>query len=159
MKQLLSILIPLTLIIALALNQVLPADAAKKEAKKKGVAQEVLDSMTTKINKLTKKIYAKELYTPEDAEELIGLKLQLDEQMDILPEATFAPIYYKIANIYRMRNQEKEAIDCYKTILENFPDTAYGPKSRAILEEMGVVINLPQDNEENSDEGDESEDF
>jgi len=138
---------------ALVLNQALPADAAKKEAKKKGVAQEVIDSMTAKANKLTKKIYARELFTPEDAEELIGLKLQLDEQMDILPETSFAPMYYKVANIYRMRNNEKEAIDCYKTILENFSDTAYGPKSKAILEEMGVQINLPmQNDEENAEE-------
>jgi len=159
LKQLLSILFLLTMIMALALNQVLPADAAKKEAKKKGVSQEVIDSMTAKVDKLTKKIYSRELYTPEDSEELIGLKLQLDEQMDMLSETSFAPIYYKIANIYRMRNQEKDAIDCYKTILENFPDTAYGPKSRAILEEMGVQINLPQDNSEEEGAEDSSEDF
>ena len=159
MKQLLSILIPIALVIALVLNQVLPADAAKKEAKKKGVSQEVIDEMTLKVDNLTRKIYERELYSPDDTKELISLKLQLDEQMDILPEASFAPIYFKIANIYRMRNQKDEAIDCYKTILENFPDTAYGPKSRAVLEDMGVQINLPQDNTEDEEEEDSEEDF
>lgn len=154
MKQTLSLIIPLLLILALALNQVLPADAAKKAAKKKGVAQEVITELTQKADELTKKIYERELYTPLDARELVSLKLQLDEQMDIMPEASFAPIYFKIGNIYRLRNQEEDAINCYQTILENFSDTVYGPKSRDILTKMGVEIALP--NEDEDDEfGDE----
>jgi len=58
-----------------------------------------------------------------------------------------------------MRNQKDEAIDCYKTILENFQDTAYGPKSRAVLEDMGVQINLPQNNSLDDEEDDSEEDF
>ena len=101
------------------------ADAAKKAAKKKGIAPEVIQELSDKTNLLTKKIYEKELYTPEDANMLIALKLQLDEQMDILPEAAFAPIYFKLGNIFRLRGQEQDAIICYQTILENFGDTAY----------------------------------
>jgi len=148
LKQTLSLIIPLLLILALALNQVLPADAAKKASKKKGIAQEVLVEITQKVDNLTKKLYERELYTPEDARELISLKLQLDEQMDILPEASFAPLYFKIGNIYRLRNEEEDAINCYQTILENFSDTVYGPKSRDILTKMGVEITLPNDEEE-----------
>ncbi len=151
MKQTLSILVLFLFIVALVLNQVLPADAAKKAVKKKGVNQEFLDDITTKVDNLTKKIYEKELYTPNDANQLIGLKLQLDEQMDILSEASFAPLYFKIGNIYRLRGQEKEAISCYQTILENFSETAYGPKARDILTEMGVEIRVPvEDSEEDS---------
>ena len=84
MKQALSVLVLFLLIVALILNQALPADAAKKAVKKKGVSQEFLDDITTKVDNLTKKIYEKELYTPNDANQLIGLKLQLDEQMEIL---------------------------------------------------------------------------
>ena len=120
MKQALSVLVLFLLIVALILNQALPADAAKKAVKKKGVSQDFLDDITTKVDNLTKKIYEKELYTPNDANQLIGLKLQLDEQMDILSEASFAPLYFKIGNIYTLRGQEKEAISCYQTILENF---------------------------------------
>ena len=155
MKQALSVLVLFLLIVALILNQALPADAAKKAVKKKGVSQEFLDDITTKVDNLTKKIYEKELYTPNDANQLIGLKLQLDEQMDILSEASFAPLYFKIGNIYRLRGQEKEAISCYQTILENFSETAYGPKARDILTEMGVEIRVPvesSDEEEFSDE-------
>ena len=136
--------------IALILNQALPADAAKKNVKKKGVSQEVLTDLTTKVNTLTQKTYERELYTPEDSKALITLKLQLDEQMDNLPEAAFAPLYFKIGNIYRLRGEEKDAIVCYQTILENFSDTAYGPKAKDILTQMGIEIRLPveEDDEE-----------
>ncbi|MBR5305164.1 MAG: hypothetical protein IKU37_10090 [Candidatus Gastranaerophilales bacterium] len=153
MKKTLSILIPLFLMFALILNQVLPADAAKKNVKKKGVAQEVLADFSNRVNILTQKVYERELFTPEDSKSLISLKLQLDEHMDNLPEATFAPIYFKIGNIYRLRGEEKDAIVCYQTILENFSDTAYGPKARDILTQMGVEIRVPID--ENEDDFDE----
>lgn len=153
MKQLLSLFIPLFLIIALVINQVLPADAAKKTVKKKGVSQEVLTEYTENIDALTKKIYERELYTPEDAKNLIELKLKLDELMDTLPEASFAPLYFKIGNIFRLRGDKEDAVICYQTILENFYDTAYGPKSRDILTDMGVEIKLPSKEEE--DEGEE----
>jgi len=150
LKKTLSVLIPLLLMIALILNQALPADAAKKNVKKKGVSQEVLTDLTTKVNTLTQKTYERELYTPEDSKALITLKLQLDEQMDNLPEAAFAPLYFKIGNIYRLRGEEKDAIVCYQTILENFSDTAYGPKAKDILTQMGIEIRLPveEDDEE-----------
>ncbi|MBQ9150472.1 hypothetical protein IJX73_06030 [bacterium] len=148
MKQTLSVLIPLALMIALILNQALPADAAKKNVKKKGVSQEVLTDLSSKINVLTQKVYERELYTPEDSKALITLKLQLDEQMDNLPEAAFAPLYFKIGNIYRLRGEEKDAIVCYQTILENFYDTAYGPKAKDILSQMGIEIKLPYESEE-----------
>lgn len=145
MKNALAIFIPILLALALILNQALPADAAKgaTNAKKKGVSQEIITDITTKVDNLTKKIYERELYTPEDSKQLITLKLQLDEQMDILSEASFAPLYYKLGNIYRLRGMEKDAIVCYQTILENFSETAYGPKSRDILTEMGVEIKIP----------------
>ena len=74
--------------------------------------------------------------------------------MDTLPEASFAPLYYKIGNIYRLRGEEKDAIVCYQTILENFSDTAYGPKARDVLTQMGVEIRVPieEDEEEFEDE-------
>ena len=152
MKQTLGILFLFLLIIGLILNQALPADAAKKNAKKKGLAPEVITEIVEKTDNLTKKIYARELYTPEDAETLISLKIQLDEQMDILPEASFAPIYYKLGNIFKMRGNDKDAIICYQTVLENFSQTVYAPKSREILESMGVEIKTPAQNEEEEEE-------
>ena len=135
----------------IAFNQSQPANAAKT-SKKKGVSQEIITEYTETVDNLTKKIYERELYTPEDANKLIDLKLKLDEQMDVMSEAAFAPLYYKIGNIFRLRGEEKDAIICYQTILENFGDTAYGPKSRDILTQMGVEINLPNASEENEEE-------
>ena len=137
--------------VTIFLNQSLPADAAKKAAKKKGMAPEAIAELNTGIDGLVKKIYERELYTPEDSKNLITLKLKLDEQMDILPEAAFAPLYFKIGNIYRMRGEEKDAIVCYQTVLENFSETAYGPKSRDILMDMGIEIKLPTPSDEIDD--------
>lgn len=160
MKHIVTFLSLIILTIALVLNQVLPADAAKgannTSSKKKGASQELINELTEKVDNLTKKIYEREFYTPEDSKQLIEVKLKLDEQMDILSEASFAPLYYKIGNIYRVRDREKDAIVCYQTILENFSQTAYGPKARDILTEMGVEIKIPVDNEE-EDEFDEFE--
>ena len=153
LKKVLSALVLILLIAIFAFNQTQPADAAKT-AKKKGLNPEVIAEYTESINTLTKKIYSRELYTPEDAEQLINLKLKLDEQMDILSEASFAPLYFKLGNIFRMRGNEKDAIICYQTVLENFSDTAYGPKSKDILTEMGVEIKTPTDSEEESKEED-----
>ncbi|MBQ8848127.1 MAG: hypothetical protein IJ003_04205 [Candidatus Gastranaerophilales bacterium] len=152
MRQILSILVPLMLMVALILNQALPADAAKKAVKKKGMPQEEVTQLNTDVDNLVKKLYERELYTPEDTKNLVSLKLKLDGQMDIMPEASFAPIYFKIGNIYRLRGEEKDAIVCYQTILENFSETAYGPKSRDILAEMGIEVKLPSQNEEELDE-------
>ena len=151
MKQVLSVFIPLALMVAIFLNQSLPADAAKKAVKKKGMAPEAIIELNTGIDSLVKKIYERELYTPEDSKNLVTLKLKLDEQMDILPEPAFAPLYFKIGNIYRMRGEEKDAIVCYQTILENFSETAYGPKSRDILMDMGIEIKLPSPSDEIDD--------
>lgn len=148
MKQTISVFILVLTIFALFINQILPADAAKKSVKKKGMAPDAIQQLVDDADKLTKKIYERELYTPEDSNTLISLKLKLDEQMDILPEASFAPIYFKIGNIYRLRGEDKDAISCYQTILENFSETAYGPKSRDILSEMGVEIKLPAPEED-----------
>ena len=147
LKKLFSVLIPVLIIVVFVFNQIQPADAAKT-AKKKGVSQEFLTEYTENIDNLTKKIYERELYTPEDAKQLIDLKLKLDEQMDVMSEATFAPLYFKLGNIFRMRGNDRDAIICYQTILENFSDTAYGPKSKDILTEMGVEIKTQGDEEE-----------
>jgi len=129
----------------------LPANAAKKTAKKKGVAQEVITELNESTNQLLKKVHERELYTPEDSKKLISLKIQLDEHLDNLPEVAFAPIYYKIGTIYQLRGEDKQAILCFQTVLENFADTIYGPKSKERLTELGAEINYPTDNAQDED--------
>ena len=49
------------------------------------------------------------------------------------------------------REYKKEAIECYQTILENFPDTALAPKASQALKKLGVEVVTPS--EEQQDDG------
>ncbi|MBQ4115101.1 hypothetical protein IJD34_06820 [bacterium] len=129
----------------------LDVSAAKKGGK---ISKEAVQQMSDDIDYLTKKIYARALLSPKDNETLIGIKIQLDNQMLSSGATEMAPLYYKAANVYRLREMKAEAIDCYKTILENFSDTALAPKATAALLEMGVEVTAPSnDSEEEEDEG------
>ena len=125
--------------------------AAKKAKKAAGaISQEEMNTMSETIDRLTKKVYSNSLFSPQDNSAMIEIKIKLDNQMLIAPDATLAPMYYKAANLYRAREYKQESIDCYKTILENFPDTALAPKAKQSLTEMGIEIVLPKTTE-NSD--------
>ena len=125
--------------------------AAKKSSK---ISKEVVQQMSDDIDNLTKKIYARALLSPQDNETLIGIKIQLDNQMLSASATELAPLYYKAGNVYKLRHMESEAIDCYKTILENFADTALAPKARAALAELGIEVAEPvKSDTEETDEG------
>lgn len=129
----------------------LDVSAAKKSSK---LSKEAVQQMSDDIDNLTKKIYARALLSPQDNETLIGIKIQLDNQMLMATATEMAPLYYKAGNVYRLRKMDKEAIECYQTILENFSDTALAPKARAALTEMGVEVAAPVQTEESEeDEG------
>lgn len=120
----------------------MPADAAKssKTKAKVGISEQELKDLDTAVINLTKKFYTRELYSPKDSEDLINAKITADLQMDIMPNPGLAPIYYKLGNLFKMREMQAEAIDSYQTIIENFQDTVYAPKARKILTDMGVEI-------------------
>ncbi len=128
----------------------LDVSAAKKSSK---LSKEAIAQMSEDIDNLTKKIYARALLSPQDNETLIGIKIQLDNQMLSAANTELAPLYYKAGNVYRLRDMKPEAIDCYQTILENFSDTALAPKARAALEEMGIKVAAPAISDEEDDEG------
>lgn len=129
----------------------LDVSAAKKSSK---LSKEAVQQMSDDIDNLTKKIYARALLSPQDNETLIGIKIQLDNQMLMATATEMAPLYYKAGNVYKLRKMDKEAIECYQTILENFSDTALAPKARAALTEMGVEVAAPVQTEESEeDEG------
>ena len=150
------------------INYAMPADAAKKETKEKKEKQEApkvdeeqLKNMDQKIDLLTRKFYTRELYSPEDSDNLINLKLQLDTIMNTTPEPVYAPLYYKLGNLYKLRGMKAECVDCLKTVIENFSDTAYGPKAREVLSEMGITIKEPEpllgEDEEDEEESEDEE--
>ncbi|MCQ2740292.1 MAG: hypothetical protein MJ237_08740 [bacterium] len=127
--------------------------AAKKSGK---LSKEAIQQMSDDIDNLTKKVYGKALFSPQDNEMLIGIKIQLDNQMLVATNTEVAPLYYKVANVYKLRNMNNEAIECYQTILENFSDTALAPKAKSALEGLGVVLtNEAPVQEEDATEEDE----
>ena len=147
-RILLGIITLLLLLSAISLD----VSAAKKSSK---LSKEAIAEMSDTIDNLTKKIYGRALLSPQDNETLIGIKIQLDNQMLMAVNPALAPLYYKAGNIYKLRNMKPEAIECYQTILENFSDTALAPKARASLEDMGVKIDAPAVSGDEEAEGDE----
>ncbi len=156
MRKILTVICIVMLGILCLINYAMPADAAKKTAKKPKIDEAQLEQMTQKVDTLTKKYYTRELFSPEDCENLIGIKLELDTIMNTMQEPVYAPVYFKLGTLFKLRNMNPEAIDCFKTVLENFQDTAYGPKSREILAEMGVEI---KESEPVLDEEEEEEEY
>ena len=149
-KIILSILTLFLLLSAISLD----VSAAKKSSK---LSKEDIAAMSDTIDNLTKKIYGRALLSPQDNEELIGIKIRLDNQMLMAVNPALAPLYLKAGNIYKLRNMKPEAIECYQTVLENFSDTALAPKAKAYLAEMGVEVATPQtaEGEEGTDESDD----
>ena len=137
MKKVLSFIIAALFVVSAIC---LDVSAAKKGSK---LSKEAVQEMSDSIDNLTKKIYARALLSPKDNETLIGIKIQLDNQMLVATATELAPLYYKAGNVYKLRGMKPEAIDCYRTILENFSDTALAPKARIALEELGVTVAAP----------------
>ena len=132
----------------------MPADAARTTKGKGGASEKQLKELDTTVINLTKKYYTRELYSPKDSEDLINAKIMADIQMDTSPSPSLAPIYFKLGNLFKLREMQTEAIDSYQTILENFQDTVYAPKARKILTDMGVEIkeNITVDEVEEEEE-------
>ncbi len=146
-------LIVLTLVAFLAVSAFAMDAYAAKKAKK--LAPEVTDEMSQTIDNLTKKVYAHALLSPEDNQKLIEVKIKLDNQMLVLSDPSLAPLYYKAGYLYKMRDMNQEAVDCFQTILENFADTALAPKARTALRSMGIQIADPVKLSEDEDEDEE----
>lgn len=116
------------------------AMAAKKA--KKMTPEQVMQAKD-QVDRLRKKIYANSLFSPKDNETLINVKMQLDNSMLLNIDPTFAPIYYNLGIINRERELKDDSVDCFETILENFPDTAFAPKARRELQKMGITVKEP----------------
>ena len=87
-KIILSILTIFLLLTAISLD----VSAAKKSSK---LSKEDIAEMSDTIDRLTQKIYGRALLSPQDNEELIGIKIKLDNQMLMATNPALAPLYYK----------------------------------------------------------------
>lgn len=112
-------------------------------AKQKKMTTEQIIEARQQTEYLRKKIYAHGLFSPQDNEKLINIKMELDNSMLISIDPQLAPIYYQLGIIYRERELKDDSIDCFQTILENFPDTAFAPRAKKELQKMGVNIKIP----------------
>ena len=124
-----------------ALFSVQSVDA--KKSKKAGITEEQMTAMSDTIDRLTKKMYGHGLFSPQDNEALMDVKIKLDDQMLVASDASFAPLYYRIGVLLKNRDMKDDSVDCFQTILENFADTALAPKAANQLKLMGVSISLP----------------
>lgn len=148
MKKIISLLLTLIFVFSLFVLDK-PVEAAKKNSKRaaKGMTSEEFDKLNQTIDYLTKKVYAKALFSPQENEEMIGIKIKLDNELLISQEPSLSQLYFKVGNLYRLRGLKNVAIECYQVILENFVDTPFAIKSQRELENMGVKIKLPSQNE------------
>lgn len=150
MKKTLILIMLGMIVFAMGTNDSL---AAKKAKSAGGVSQEEMTNMSETIDRLTKKVYANSLFAPQDNSAMIEIKIKLDNQMLIAPDASLAPLYYKAAILYKAREYKKESIDCFQTILENFPDTALAPRARQELKAMGIEVVEPPKSEDGETTG------
>lgn len=117
--------------------------AAKKGKSAGGITPEQMTAIVATVDKLSQKIYANSLFSPQETALLGQTKMQLDDQMLIASDPTYAPLYFKLGNLFKARDLKDSAIECYQTILENFADTALAPKATKELKAMGVEITDP----------------
>lgn len=141
-KRLFTLFLLLT-VVGIVFSSVQSVDA-KKASKKGGISDDDMTAMSTTVDTLTKKMYGKGLFSPEDNESLIDIKLKLDNQMLVASDPSLAPLYYKIAILLKSRDMKDDSIECFQTVLENFADTALAPKAAAQLKSMGVEVKAPE---------------
>ncbi len=142
MRKILGLLLLFAIVFCCAnIDSVEAARSSKKSSG--GISQEEITAITTNLDTLTRKVYQASLFSPEENAKLAQIKMQLDDQMLIAPDPSYAPLYFKLGNLFKAREYKNEAIECYQTILENFADTALAPKAVKSLTALGVVIKDP----------------
>ena len=75
MKKIL-VLILVGVLVALAFN--MESVEAKKSGKSKGLSPDDMITMSASVDSLTKKMYANGLFSPDDNENLIDIKIKLE---------------------------------------------------------------------------------
>ena len=135
-----KIIAGLILIFAVVTFMTLDTNVSAKKSSKVKMEPETIEAMANQVDSLTKKVYGGALLSPEDNSNLVGIKIKLDNQMLLEPDPALAPLYYKVGCMYKMRDMTDEAVDCFQTVLENFGNTALGPKSYQALKDMGVHV-------------------
>ena len=109
------------------------AFAAPTSTRRANLTPAQMQTMSATLENFDLKIHTKSLFSPEENEELFVIKSKLDNQMSKKPDMSLAPLYYKAGNIFSAREYNKEAVECYQTITENFGSTIYAQKAKREL--------------------------
>ena len=142
MRKFLALLLLFAVIFCMASTD--SVQAAKKGKKAAGgITEEQMTTIVSTIDTLNKKVYSHSLFSPQETASIGQMKMQLDDQMLVASDPSYAPLYYKLGNLFKARGFKADAVECYQTILENFADTALAPKAVKELKAMGVEIKDP----------------
>ena len=83
---------------------------------------EGIEEATKTISELTKKVYAKSLFSPKDNDKLIGLKITLYKLWEKNPSnRQLAEPLYNTAILLQKRELYEEAIDILNIVVESYP--------------------------------------
>lgn len=131
----LYVLVCFTLVFGIFSNPIADAKKGKK------LSKDEIAQISSDIDKMTAKLYTRSLFSPQDNEKIVALKLKLDEATGGVPTGEeYASMYYKLGFIYKERELKDLAIESFKVVLENFDGTLYAIKSKTELEKMGVKL-------------------
>jgi hypothetical protein len=142
MKSFSAKLLVVTLVILLLASLFGPSESYASKKKKK-LTDDEMTQISNTVNSLVKKVYSDSLFSPKDNDNLIDMKIKLDDAMAGNPNPDFAQLYFKLGYVYKEREMKDDAVDCYQTILENFADSPYAVKATNELKKMGVQIANP----------------
>ena len=138
-------LMAVILTVSLFMGFIITPDAYAAKKKKKLTDEEVTQ-ITNTINVLTKKVYAAGLFSPEDNEKLIDIKLKLDTALESsASNKDFPGLYFRTGFVYKAREYKDEAIECFQTVLDVFPDSPYSLRAANELKKMGVKVLSPEE--------------
>ncbi len=128
---------------------------AKKKKKKKndkptGISEAEVKKINASISSLTKKVYALALFSPEDNANLVELKFKLDDAMEASDRSpVLAKLYYNAGYVYMKREYKELAIQCFQSVLMNFPTSTYARRAKHELKQLGIE---PEKKEEHAKE-------
>lgn len=139
-KALLKLLCVSIVVFICSIFMVSPHSADAKKGKKK-MTEEEITAITNTVNTLTKKVYSGGLFSPQDNDSLIDVKIKVDDAFMVNPTSLdFAQLYYKLGRIELEREYRDDAIECFQSVLDNYSDSPYASKALNELKKMGVKI-------------------
>lgn len=142
MKKLLHLILAAIFVFTLCL----PADAQDAAEPPKKTEKQILEE---NVEILTKKVYGSSLFSSEDSDMLIEIRTQLNAMADTkLSSPAQAKLFYNAAFIFKAREYKQDAIQYFKVVLENFPETVYSKRAISELEKYGVNLNEESEEEE-----------